>query len=405
MARCGDRLPSDVEIDVREDAVNAFVDALLDDDAQQLYEKAPCGYLSTTPDGTIVKVNATFLTLTGHARSDLVGKRRFVDLLTGGGRIYHETHYAPMLRMQGSAREIALDLVCADGSRLPVLVNAVLEADETGAPVVVRAAVFDATERREYERELLRAKERAELSETRATALARTLQQMLIPPVPPDVPGLDVAAAYRPAGQGAEIGGDFYDVFQLAEGDWFAVLGDVCGKGADAAVITALLRHAIRAAAVSSSDPALALRITNDVLRAHDTERFCTALLVRLRRQDGHWRAMVCAAGHPLPLLVPVHGEARLVGQPGSLLGVLPEIDVPATAVELGPGDRLLLYTDGVTEARRGREEYGDERLLARAAGSDPGADALVAAVLDDVLAFQHDVPRDDIALLALTPR
>src|SRR5215218_7990082 len=174
---------------MREDVVDAFVGALLDD-AEQLYERAPCGYLSTAADGTIIKVNEAFLALSGYTRAELVGRRRFVDLLTGGGRLYHETHYAPMLRMHGSARQIALDLVRADGQRLPTLVNAVLETDESGAPVLVRTAIFDATERREYERELLRSKQRAEASEARAVALARTLQQTLIPPVPPHVPGL-----------------------------------------------------------------------------------------------------------------------------------------------------------------------------------------------------------------------
>jgi sigma-B regulation protein RsbU (phosphoserine phosphatase) len=251
---------SDEELVMREDTVDAFVGALLDD-AEQLYDRAPCGYLSTDPDGTIVRVNATFLALTGYTRGQLVGRRRFVDLLTGGGRIYHETHYAPMLRMQGSARQIALDLVRADGSRLPALVNAVLERDEAGVPVVIRTAVFDATDRRKYERELLLAKERAETSDAQATALARTLQQTLIPPVPPHVPRLEVAAAYRPAGSGAEIGGDFYEVFQHQVDDWFAVLGDVCGKGPEAAVVTALLRYAVRAAAVATPEPAAALRI------------------------------------------------------------------------------------------------------------------------------------------------
>ena len=388
---------------MHEDAVDAFVAALLDD-AEQLYERAPCGYLSTAPDGTITKVNETFLALTGYTRTELVGRRRFVDLLSGGGRIYHETHYAPMLRMQGSARQIALDLVRADGQRLPALVNAVLETDESGAPVLVRTAVFDAGERREYERELLRAKERAEASEARVTALARTLQQTLIPPVPPHVPGLDVAAAYRPAGTGAEVGGDFYEVFQHRENDWFAVLGDVCGKGPDAAVITALLRYAVRAAAVAAPDPATALRIANDVLLNHDTDRFCTALLVQLIEHDGAWRATVCAAGHPLPLLVPTSGEVRVVGEPGSLLGVLAAPELHLASVDLAPGDRLLLYTDGVSEARRKREEYGEERLVALAARAPHGAEALVAEVLSDVLAFQRGVPRDDIALLALTP-
>jgi phosphoserine phosphatase RsbU/P len=387
-----------------EQAQEAFYAALLDDDAEQLYERAPCGYLSTTPDGTIVKVNATFLALTGYSRADLVGRRRFVDLLTGGGRLYHETHYAPMLRMQGSAKQIALDLVRADGGRLPALVNAVLERNGDGVPVVIRTAVFDATDRRQYERELLAAKERAEASEAQATALARTLQQTLIPPVPPQVPGLDVAAAYRPAGSGAEIGGDFYEVFQHQADDWFAVLGDVCGKGPEAAVVTALLRYAVRAAAVATPEPAAALRITNDVLLGADTDRFCTALLVQLLRRGASWRVVVCAAGHPLPVLVPAVGDARVVGEPGSLLGVVPSPSLPVLGVDLGPGDRLLLYTDGVTEGRRDREEYGEERLLACAARTAPGAGSLVSAVLDDVLDFQQGVPRDDIALLAITP-
>ena len=110
------------------------------------------------------------------------------------------------------------------------------------------------------------------------------------------------------------------------------------------------------------------------------------------------------SAGHPLPVLVPARGRARVVGEPGSLLGVLETPDLPVTTLELGPGDRLLLYTDGVTEGRRGREEYGERRLLDRAAAAPSGAGPLVAAVLDDVLAFQRGVPRDDIALLALTP-
>jgi phosphoserine phosphatase RsbU/P len=100
-------------------AAEAFEDALLEDDAEQLYDRAPCGYMSTSPDGVIVKVNETFLTWTGFTRDDLVARRSFVDLLTAGGRIYHETHYAPLLTMHGAAREIALDVVKAAVSRLP----------------------------------------------------------------------------------------------------------------------------------------------------------------------------------------------------------------------------------------------------------------------------------------------
>ncbi len=136
--------------------------ALLEESAEDLYEHAPCGYLSALPGGTIVKVNETFLAWTGYRREDLVERKRFYELLTAGGRIFHETHYAPLLQMQGAVREIALDMVCADGRRLPVLVNSVLRKDGAGKPLLVRTTVFNATDRKEYERELLRERQRAE---------------------------------------------------------------------------------------------------------------------------------------------------------------------------------------------------------------------------------------------------
>jgi PAS domain S-box-containing protein len=134
--------------------------AEFEETAQDLYEHAPCGYLSTAPDGTIVRVNATLLRWLGYRAEELVGRKRFQDLLSVGARIYHETHYAPMLRMQGAVREIAVDLVAADGRRLPALVNSVLLTDAEGNPRVVRTTVFDATERHLYERELLAARDR-----------------------------------------------------------------------------------------------------------------------------------------------------------------------------------------------------------------------------------------------------
>ena len=384
-----------------ERAREGFYEALLEDDAELLYERAPCGYLSTRPDGTIVKVNQTFLTWTGYARDDLVGKRKFPELLSAGGRIYHETHYAPMLQMQGTAREIALDIVRPDGTRLPALVNSVLEREDDGTPRVVRTAVFDATERREYERELLRAKQRAEESEREARLLARTLQQTLIPPTPPDIPGLDVAAAYRPAGAGEQVGGDFYDVFQLADHDWVVAIGDVCGKGVDAAVVTALARYTIRAAAVEHANPAAMLHAVNDVLLRHDTDRFCTVALARLREAEGKWTATVSSGGHPLPVLVR-GSDAFEQGAPGSLLGVLTAPAFAESAVPLRQGDSVVLYTDGVTEGRHGSVFFDDAGLheaVVRHAGS---ADSLRDGILHDVLEFQGGDPRDDIAIVVV---
>lgn len=146
--------------------------ALLEETAEDLYEHAPCGYLSTLPDGTIVKVNRTFTSWTGYRREDLVGRLRFQDLLPPGGRIYHETHYAPLLAMQGTVREIALEVVCADGRRLPVLVNSDLKQDAAGSFSLVRTTVFDASDRREYERELVRARDRERAARERVERLA-----------------------------------------------------------------------------------------------------------------------------------------------------------------------------------------------------------------------------------------
>jgi sigma-B regulation protein RsbU (phosphoserine phosphatase) len=385
-----------------DEALDGFYTALLDDDPSALYERAPCGYLSTTPEGSVIKVNETLCALTGYAPEDLIGKRTFSDLLTAGGRIYHETHFAPMLQMHGQVRAIALDIVRADGERLPVLVNAVLERDAEGNPAIVRTALFDASDRREYERELLRAKERAEESEARARALARTLQQTLIPPAPPAIPGLDVAAAFRPAGSGDEVGGDFYDIFEIGAGDWAVAIGDVCGKGVEAAVVTALARHTIRAAAVNSSTPSEILNVVNEVLLRHDGDRFCTIALMRLRRTGDTWVAEVGSAGHPLPLLCNEGGEPQIVGEAGTLLGVLPDATVVDTRLVLRSGDVIVLYTDGVTEARAGTEFFGEQGLRAALSRLVPSTAAVTDGVLDEVMRFQSGFPRDDIALVVV---
>jgi PAS domain S-box-containing protein len=136
--------------------------AVLDETADDLYEHAPCGYLSTLPDGTIVKVNQTFLDWIGRSRESLVGRKRFQALLAMGSRMYYETHYAPLLRMQGAVAAIALELMCADRRMLPILVNARERRDADGTPLFNRITVFDATDRRRYERELLLARRKAE---------------------------------------------------------------------------------------------------------------------------------------------------------------------------------------------------------------------------------------------------
>ena len=383
-------------------AREGFYAALVDDDPEELYDRAPCGYLSTRPDGRIVKVNATFLAWTGYQREELVGRRRFVDLLTAGGRIYHETHYAPMLHMQGSAHEIAVDIVGAHGGRFPALVNSVLERDANGVPVVVRTAIFDATERRAYERELLAAKQRAEESERRARLLARTLQQTFLPLAPPTLPGLELAGAYRAAGTGEEVGGDFYDVFQAGPEDWVVALGDVGGKGVEAAVVTALVRYNIRSAALAHPSPSTALGAVNQVLLGHETERLCTVVLLRLHRHPAGWTATACPGGHPLPVLMKAGSPPVAFGAAGTVLGAFDRVQLHDATVELSAGDTLVVYSDGVTEARNGAGFFGQSGLEACLARHPDSARALVDALLSEVLEFQSGFPRDDVVIAAL---
>ena len=379
-----------------------FYAALLEDDPEELYDNAPCGYLSTLPDGTIAKVNATLLTWTGFDRDQLLG-RRFQELLPAGDRIFYETHFAPMLRMQGHVREIAVQLVCSDGRRLPVLVNSVLKHDDAGAPLVVRTAVFDATERRAYEEELLIARRRAEESEAKATALARTLQATFLPPAIVSPPGLDVGGAYRPSGDGSEVGGDFYDVFETGRGTWAIVLGDVCGKGLDAAVVTALARYSVRSEALRTPYPSAVLAGLHEVLVRYHPEQFCTAVFAVLDRTSDGVRLTVSSGGHHLPLRRRAGGEIDTIGQTGTILGMLDTPRLTDTTTFLHPGDVVVLYTDGVTEARRDGAFFNDERLLGAirrldGVGAQDTADGLVAEVLD----FQRGEARDDIAVVVL---
>jgi phosphoserine phosphatase RsbU/P len=220
---------------------DARFSSLLEDSVEDLYEHAPCGYLSTLLDGTIAKINATLLGWLGLDRDQVVGVRRFPDLLSVGGRLYHETHFAPLLRMQGEISGVALDLVTADGARLPVLVSSTIKTGGDGQPLLIRTTIFDARERRAYERELLAARQQADRERDRLAHLAATLQRTLLPPVLPTVPGLEIAAYYHAASSN-QVGGDFYDVFGLDDGRWGLFIGDVCGSGVGAAVVTSLAR-------------------------------------------------------------------------------------------------------------------------------------------------------------------
>jgi phosphoserine phosphatase RsbU/P len=387
----------------RDDATAAFYSALADDDPAELYDNAPCGYLSALPDGTIIKANATFLTWTGYDRDKLVGRRRFQDLLATGDRIFYETHAAPMLFMQGMLREIAVEVIGASGLRLPMLINALLKRDDDGQPQVIRVVMFDASERLAYERELRAARRRAEESEARARVLAETLQRSFLPADIVAVPGLDVGGAYRPAGDGSEVGGDFYDVFQTGRETWGIVIGDVCGKGASAAVVTSLARYTVRAAALHVSSAGAVLTGLHEALVSGYPDTILTVLFLLLDQlPEGH-RLRVATGGHPLPLCRRADGTIETLGHPGSFLGMAETAEISESGTVLRPGDMVVLYTDGVTEARQEDSFFGETGVteVVGAAAGRP-AQAVADAVVAAALGFQHGLARDDIAVVVI---
>ncbi|WP_030760932.1 MULTISPECIES: SpoIIE family protein phosphatase [unclassified Streptomyces] len=408
MCRTGDEQESDA---VSEDAATddpALFSALLEDSAEDLYENAPCGYLSTLLDGQIAKVNGTLLNWLGYDRGDLVGRKQFSDLLTVGGRLYHETHFAPLLRMHGEINGVALELKAADGSRLPVLVTSTVKTGNDGEPLLIRTTVFDARDRRAYEKELLRARKEADRERARLQLLTTTLQKTLLPPTLVDVPGLDVAAHYHIASVD-EVGGDFYDLFPLSGGTWGMFLGDVCGKGAKAAAITSLARYTLRAAAVYDPDPAAVLGNLNTVLN-HEYNgadpRFCTVVFGLLTPDDGGFRITLASGGHPPALLLRADGTADYLPTPGGqLIGVLPDAHISTTTLRLNPGDTLLLHTDGLTEAHTAAtgDRYGDDALLDLGRTLAPTTARHTVTAIRDLLDTLGTGVDDDTAVLAVS--
>jgi sigma-B regulation protein RsbU (phosphoserine phosphatase) len=234
--------------------------------------------------------------------------------------------------------------------------------------------------------------------------LAEALQASLLPPSLPTIPHLEIGARYQPASR-FEVGGDFYDVFPIDEQAWGFVIGDVMGKGPHAASRTSAARYTIRAAAIHRSEPSQVLETVNQALLAEpvadaDTT-FVTALFARVEPAADRTIVRFATAGHPLPTVLRADGRVELVGEPGTLLGVLPVIDVADSVVELRPGDTLVLITDGVHDSGRPSRlgQEGLESLLRECAGLS------AVKVVERVHAAVATAQRDDIAIVALTSR
>jgi PAS domain S-box-containing protein len=233
--------------------------------------------------------------------------------------------------------------------------------------------------------------------------VARTLQESLLPPTLPTIPGLELAARYRAAGEGNEVGGDFYDVFQLGDAGWALVMGDVCGKGPEAAALTALVRYTLRAIAPAGGHPSEVLAELNEaILRQRSDGRFCTVAFGVVTPTPTGARLELSSGGHPLPLLLRADGGAvESVGEPGTLLGIVRDPELVDVTVELGLGDSLVLYTDGVTEAGAPDQLFGPAELAGIVTGCEspePGdlAECLENAAVD----AGGGEPQDDIAIV-----
>ena len=244
------------------------------------------------------------------------------------------------------------------------------------------------------------------LAHEQRDAQAKALQDALLPPRLPTVEGLDLAVTFRPIG-GADVGGDLYDVFPVnlhGVDSWMVLVGDVCGKGAEAAAVTALVRWTARTAAKSDASPSSVLSTCNQVLLDADLgDRFATVAVAVLDVDaDGRGaRACVASGGHPLPMLRRLNGDAVPVGATGPLLGVFRAGDWPETTVELEPGEALLVFTDGLLEARSPSGEFAPqllEQVLRATVGAE--AEATAEAVLHAVDTLECGSARDDLAFL-----
>lgn len=238
--------------------------------------------------------------------------------------------------------------------------------------------------------------------------VADTLQASLLPPDLPTVPGVDVAARYLPADERTDVGGDFYDLFPAAGGGWVVAVGDVCGKGAEAATLTAMARYTLRAASQArSGGPSEDLALLNQQLLAEGTpDRFLTAVLAYVDpRPEGGLRVRLACAGHPAPIVLRAGGYAVPVEEHGPLLGVFEAPTWPEITVGLDPGDALVLATDGVTEADRTAPLEADAlgaMLVCDLGGRVSSADAAASAVEDIARRRAAGRLRDDVAVFVL---
>lgn len=303
---------------------------------------------------------------------------------------------------------VGVPLTTSDGFNLGTL--CVLDSEprqvtesELATLTDLAAVVVDELEVRLASREAVEAETRLRRE---AEHTARALQASLLPPRPPSLPAIDLATRYLPGVRDLQIGGDFFDVWRLAANDWAIVLGDACGKGPRAASLAALARWSVRAASVHHFRPSQVLADLNTVLRSEgdDDDHFCSVVFARLELDTcGAW-VTLAMAGHPLPLLVRASGTTEARGVVHLPVGMFDAFESVDDRVGLGPGDALVFYTDGITEARNVTgEQFGDARLkelIADCAGAP--ADDIATAIVDAAATWSVGPMVDDVAILVV---
>jgi sigma-B regulation protein RsbU (phosphoserine phosphatase) len=354
-------------------------------DALEALEVSVCLADARLPDVPLVWANAAFERLTGYQVHEVLGRNcRFLQ-----EGLPPQPGLDTVRRALASATPVTVVLTNrrADGSLFSNELSITPLHDDGGTLTHFLAVQRDVTPQVDAAAQVDR--------------LSRSMQGDLAPKKLPEVQGLDVAVRYQPgnsSGDGAAVSGDFYDMYAATGGvgeaaTWNVAMGDVAGRGAGAAAYTATVRNLLEGIGLSEGSPAQALQLLNSALLDELGDRFVTVALAQLQVRQDAVRATLALGGHPQPVLVS-DGEASLVGTPGDLLGALPDATATDERLRLAPGDALLLYTDGITEAGPADDQFGDERLLQAAQDSAGDAGDLVDGVLHAVR--QHERATDD---------
>ncbi|WP_162799331.1 histidine kinase N-terminal 7TM domain-containing protein [Nocardioides sp. 616] len=337
------------------------------------------------PFGRIVDVNPAAVELSAAGRAALLG-RRLDDVLPAAAVTEPTEVTLPELRPAPSEDPAQTRTFDVSHRKLTD------SSGRTAGGLVVLREITDRVRDQERLRKVLAEKSR----------IAASLQASMIPGALPEIGGTELASRYEPAGNGSEVGGDFLDVFDLDPHTWAFVLGDVSGKGAEAATVSTAARYTLRALARADHSPAQTLRgVNTKLLTQTDTERHCTLVYGYLSPSSRGTRVTLALAGHHPPLLLRTTGEVEEAGEAGTALAMFEEPELHDTTHDLAPGEVLCVFTDGLVEARRDGDMFGTERVaeLLRKYGDLP-IDELAAVVVDAVRAFHGDHLADDLALL-----